>query len=164
MLRLTSTLDQGLGLSGIIANILLGELGGLLRLLLGNSADLRGLGIDDVAGLLELLVDELLVGGVDKGRKEDDGGGNQCKAPGGDDLDKIVREESTEGNLKTVSKGLKSQLRDVRDPRKNKSGILTATEAARFSTNKIRWASMTKKLMSSLTSPITASRVSLEIV
>lgn len=99
VLSLASTLDKGLGLGGIITDIFLGDLGGLLCLLLGNGAQLLRLRVDDIASLLELLVDELLVRGVNQGRKEDDGGGNQGKAPGRDNLDKIVREESTKGHL-----------------------------------------------------------------
>ena len=46
---------------------------------------------------------QLLVGLVDQGSEENSRGGNQGKAPGGDDLDEIVGQESTESNLLMVS-------------------------------------------------------------
>lgn len=92
-------LDERLGLGGVIAHVLLGHLGSLLCVLLGDGAELGRLGIDHVAGMLELRVDELLVGGVDEGREEDDGSGEHGQAPVGDDLDEVVRREGGQRGL-----------------------------------------------------------------
>ncbi len=92
-------LDQGLGLGRVIAHVLLGHLRGLLRVLLGSLADLGRLGIHQVARVLELRVDELLVGGVDERREEDDGRGDDGQRPVGYDLDEVVREEGGDGGL-----------------------------------------------------------------
>lgn len=51
---------------------------------------LLALRVDNITGLLEVVVDELLVSRVDKRCKENDRGGDQGKAPVGDDLDKVV--------------------------------------------------------------------------
>lgn len=94
-----ATLDQGLSLGGVVAHVLLGDLGSLLGVLLGDGAELGGLGVDDLAGVLELGVDELLVGGVDERGEEDDRGGDHGQAPVGDDLDEVVRDEGGESGL-----------------------------------------------------------------
>ena len=137
---LASTLDQGLGLGGIVANVFLGELGSLFGLLLGNGAQLGSLGIDNITGLLELLVDELLVGLVDQGSEENSRGGNQGKAPGGDNLDEVVGQESTKSNLLMVSYSSRVQDQSSLEliiPSVSR-GVLTPTEAARFSANRMR--------------------------
>ena len=95
----TGTMDQGLGLGGVVTQVLLGQVGGLLRVLLSGRAELSSLGVDKVAGLLELVVDELLVGGVDERSKEDDGGADHGQSPVRDDLDQVVREEGGESDL-----------------------------------------------------------------
>jgi hypothetical protein len=74
-------------------------LGGLLGVLLGNRAELGRLSANNLAGVLELGVNELLVGGVDERGEEDDRGGDDSQAPVGDDLDEVVRDESSEGGL-----------------------------------------------------------------
>lgn len=72
-------------------------------MLLGNRAELSRLGADNLAGMLELGVDELLVGGVDERGEEDDGGGDDGQAPVGNNLDEVVRDEGSEGGLWRVS-------------------------------------------------------------
>lgn len=91
--------DQLLSLGSVVSNILLGEFGGLGRVLAGDLSKLLALRVDNVAGLLEVVVDELLVSRVDKGRKENDRSGNQGKAPVRNDLDKVVRDKGTNGSL-----------------------------------------------------------------
>ena len=95
----TGTMDQALSLGGVVAQVLLGQVGGLLRVLLGGRAELSSLRVDKIAGLLELVVDELLVGGVDERGEEDDGGANHGQAPVRDDLDQVEREEGGESDL-----------------------------------------------------------------
>ena len=88
-----------MGLGSVVADILLGELSSLRCVLAGDLSELLALRVDDVAGLLQVVVDELLVRLVDEGREEDDGGSDQGKAPVGDNLDKPVGDESTNGGL-----------------------------------------------------------------
>ena len=91
--------DQGLGLGGIVTHVLLGEQSGLLGVLLGDGAQLGGLVVDHIVGLLEVVVDELLVGGVDQRNGEGESGAEQCETPVGNDLDEVVREEGTDSSL-----------------------------------------------------------------
>jgi hypothetical protein len=69
-------------------------------LLVGNLLELAGLSGDNVRDLLKVVVDELMVAGVDERREEDDGGSDQRETPVGDNLDQPVREESTEADLR----------------------------------------------------------------
>lgn len=55
-----------------------------------DGAQLLGLAVDKVLGLLELVVNELLVGSVDQRSEEDNSGGNERKTPVRDNLDKVV--------------------------------------------------------------------------
>lgn len=99
ILLTNSTLDQGLSLGGVVAHVLLGNLGGLLGVLLDQGADLLGLVIDNLTSVLDLAVDKLLVGGVNERGEEDDGGGDESKTPVRNNLDQVVRDEGAEGNL-----------------------------------------------------------------
>lgn len=90
--------NQGLGLGGILANVLLGQLGSLLGVLLSNGLELSSLGADDLASTVKLGIDNLLVGLVDEGTEEGNSSANQGKTPVGDDLDEVIGEESGEGN------------------------------------------------------------------
>ena len=94
-----ATADDLLGLGGVVTHVLLGELGSVGGVLLGDGPQLGGLGVDDVARLLQVAVDELLVGGVDERSEEDDGGGDQGEAPVRDNLDQEVGEEGTKESL-----------------------------------------------------------------
>ena len=91
--------DKLLGLGSVVTNILLRKLGSLCCVLGSNLSKLLTLGVDDVAGLFQVVVDKLLVRLIDEGRKEDDGSSDQGKAPVGDDLNKPVGDESTDGGL-----------------------------------------------------------------
>jgi hypothetical protein len=71
----------------------------VLGVLHGDRAELGRLSANNLAGVLELGVNELLVGGVDQRSEEDDRGGDDGQAPVGDDLDEVVRDESSEGGL-----------------------------------------------------------------
>lgn len=95
----TRTANHLLNLSGVVAGILLAKSGKLISLLLSNAADLSSLGIDGIRGSLDVAVDELLVGGVDEGNEESDGGANDGKAPVGNELDEIVRQEGSDTSL-----------------------------------------------------------------
>ncbi len=74
----------------------------------GKLLDLLGLGVDHIRGVLEMVVDELLVRLVDKGAEEEDGGGDQGKTPEWDDLNQVVGEERS-------NKGLYFRQLDVED-------------------------------------------------
>lgn len=132
-----ATSDQLLSLGGVISHVLLGDLGGLGSALLGGLTELGSLSTNDLAGMVKLVVNDLLVGLVDEGSEEDGGGGDQSKAPVRNDLDEVIGEESSEGG--------DSRGRD----------ILGEEDALSLDT---------KKFTSSLTSPITASSVSLGTV
>lgn len=62
-------------------------------MLAGEGLDLLGLIVDDLGGAGEVVIDELLVGLVDKGSKEEDGGGDKRQSPEWYNLDEVVREE-----------------------------------------------------------------------
>lgn len=99
----TATAQHLLGLLRIVSSILLGDRGDVRGLLLSNAANLGSLGIDDVGGILELLVDDLLVRGVNKRNKEDHGSGDKSESPVWDNADKVVREEGSHGSLQNSS-------------------------------------------------------------
>lgn len=94
----SSLANQRLGLGGTLANILLGQLGSPLAVLLSHGLELSSLGADDLASTVKLGIDKLLVGLVDEGAEEGKSGGNQGKTPVGNDLDEIIGEESGDGN------------------------------------------------------------------
>ena len=94
--------DQGLGLGGVVTHVLLGEQSSLLGVLLGDGAQLGSLVVDHIVGLLEVVVDELLVGGVDQRNGEGEGSAEQCETPVGNDLDEVVREEGTNSSLNGI--------------------------------------------------------------
>lgn len=101
--RLRSTSEEILNLGSVITSILLGNVGNVANLLLGNIANLVGLGVDHVRRGAELLVDELLVGGVDERNEEENGGSDDSKAPVRDELDKVVGDESSNTSLGFIS-------------------------------------------------------------
>lgn len=57
----------------------------------GDLAQLLSLAVDHIGGLLEVVIDELLVSSVGQRHEEDKRSSNQSKAPVRDDLDKEVR-------------------------------------------------------------------------
>lgn len=99
--RGTSTLAPKhlLHLSGVFASVLLAHGGKLISLLLGHAADLGCLSIDSLGSVLEVVVDQLLVGGVDERNEEGDSGGNDGKTPVWHQLDEMIRQESSDASL-----------------------------------------------------------------
>jgi hypothetical protein len=74
-------------LLSVVSSILLRHGSEVIGLLLSGISDLGSLGADDVGSRLELLVDELLVSGIDQRREEGNGGCNDGKDPVGQNLD-----------------------------------------------------------------------------
>lgn len=101
--RTAASTDQLLSLGGVVTHVLLSDLSVLSCGLLGSITELGGLGVDDVAGLAEVLVDELLVLLIYERGEEEDGGEDQGQSPVGDDLDEIVGDEGSDGSLGSVS-------------------------------------------------------------
>lgn len=91
--------DEGLGLGSVVTHVLLGSLGGLLGVLLGNGAELGRLGANDLTGVVELVVDDLTVGGVDERDKEENRGGDDGQTPVGNDLDEVVCDKGRDSGL-----------------------------------------------------------------
>lgn len=152
-----ATLQQLLGLGGVVSHVLLGHLSGLGGVRACNLSELLGLGTDNVLRVLNVVVNQLLVGGVDQRHGEEEGGGEKRKSPVRDDLDKPVGEESADGDLWKICQ--------LRSTKLGCEGIciaeaLTVAEAPIFSAKRIRWDSMTRKLRSSWKSPKIASKVS----
>ena len=94
-----SAAEHGLGLGSVVTHVLLGQLGGMGGMLASDLSELVGLSINDVGRLLQVLVDKLLVGGVDQGGGEEGGGCNESKAPVRDNLDEPVGEEGADADL-----------------------------------------------------------------
>lgn len=59
----------------------------MVGLLLSSISNLGSLGIDGIGSSLELLVNKLLIGGVDQGGEEGNGGSDDGKNPVGQHLD-----------------------------------------------------------------------------
>lgn len=95
--------EDALGLCRVVAHVLLGEVGHVGGVLAGGGAELSRLLVDDVRGVLELLVDDLLVHGVDGGHGEGDGGAEDGEGPVGDDLDEEVRDEGNDKGLRELA-------------------------------------------------------------
>jgi hypothetical protein len=62
-----SVADQLLCLGRVVADVLLGDIGGASSVLAGNLPNLLGLLVDDVRGIGNVVVNQLLVGLVDEG-------------------------------------------------------------------------------------------------
>jgi len=97
--RSGSAADELLSLGGVVAHVLLGDLGGMGRVLAGHVANLAGLGIDNIRRLLNMVVDELLVGRIDERDEEQRRGEDQSEAPVRDDLDEPVGDEGRKEGL-----------------------------------------------------------------
>lgn len=95
---LTAT-EQLLSLGGVVAHVLLGNLGGLGSVGTGNLSKLLGLCSHNVLGVLQVVVDQLLVGRVNQRNSEQEGGGEERKSPVWDNLHEPVGEEGAKGNL-----------------------------------------------------------------
>lgn len=91
---------QNLGhLASVVASILLSNGGEVVGLLLSGISNLGGLGVDGIGSGLELLVDELLVGGVDQGGEEGNGGCDNGENPVGHHLDEEAGNEGSDAGL-----------------------------------------------------------------
>ena len=95
----TAATDHLLSLGSIVSSELLCALGGSCGVVARELLDLLGLCVDHVGGILEVVVDELLVRLVDERGEEEDGGGDEGETPEWDDLDQIVRQESSDEGL-----------------------------------------------------------------
>lgn len=97
-------------LAGVVSSVLLSHGGELISLLLGNASDLGSLGTNCIGGVLKVLVDQLLIGCVDEGDEEGNGGGNDGESPVWDKLDEMVGNEGCNACLwLTLLAPLKSQ-------------------------------------------------------
>jgi hypothetical protein len=100
---LLGTTNVFLSEAHVLRGRLAGSLHGLVGVLGGDFAELLGLLVGDLGGVVEVGVNELLVGDVDQRSEVDDAGGNEKKAPLGSDLDEEVADDGSEGGLKIVS-------------------------------------------------------------
>lgn len=82
--------DHLLGLGAVITNVLLGNRGSTSSVLSSERLDLVCLLVGDVLGIVDVVVDKLLVVLVDQWREEYNGGSNQRQAPEWNNLDKVV--------------------------------------------------------------------------
>lgn len=96
--------DELLGLGSVVAHVLLGELGGVRSVSSSNHLELLSLGVENLGGILNVVVDELLVGSVDQREGEEHGGAKEGESPVGNNLDEPVREEGRDGNLQRASR------------------------------------------------------------
>jgi hypothetical protein len=80
-----------------------GSFHGLVGVLGGDFAELLGLLVGDLSGVVEVSVNELLVGDVDQRSEVDDAGGDKEQAPLGSDLDEEEANKSSEESLDIVS-------------------------------------------------------------
>lgn len=69
-------------------------------MLTGELAHLLGLLTSDSGSLVELLVNELLVGLVDERAEEEEGDTNEGETPNWDNLDQVVGDEGSNESLK----------------------------------------------------------------
>ena len=93
------TANDLLGLGTVITSILLGGRGNTSGMLTRKRLDLVGLFVGNVGNLGEVVIDKLLVGLVDQWGEEKDGIGEQDQTPEWNDLDEVVREESSQEGL-----------------------------------------------------------------
>lgn len=112
--RATLATQHLLDLAGVVAGVLLTQGGDLLSLLLGDTSDLGSLSLNDVASVLEMLIDQLLIGDVDQREHEGEHGANDSKTPIRDQLGKVVADEGEDG-------GLYCQLSNAFDPDQRKT-------------------------------------------
>lgn len=89
--------------------------------------DLLRLLVHNLGNVIDLFIDEALVGLVDKRSEKENAGGDERQTPQRNNLNQIVGEESTEEGLLLLTL---SAMADT--------GKLTAPEAKRFSANTIR--------------------------
>lgn len=97
--RLLALPNQILRLGRVVLEGALAQLDGLVGVLRSELTDLLRLLADDLGGVVQVGVNELLVGDVDERGEVGDGGEEESKAPGGSDLDEEVRDEGGEEGL-----------------------------------------------------------------
>ena len=85
--------DVALSLGGVVPSILLHARRGTVGVVVGHILHLACLGVDDLGGVGQVGVDELLVVDVDQRAKVGQRGSDEGQAPEGDDLDQPVGEE-----------------------------------------------------------------------
>lgn len=98
----TAATEHLLDLASVVTSVLLAHGSQLIGLLLGNASDLSSLGVNSIGGRLEVLVDQLLVGGVNQRNEEANRGGNDGEAPVGNKLDEVVGHEGGNAGLKSI--------------------------------------------------------------
>jgi len=86
---------QLLGTSRVLADSALGDFSSTASMLGCEVAELTGLLVDDVTGIVEVVVDKFLVLEVGQRGKEDDGGEDEGNSPSWSELDEEVGEESS---------------------------------------------------------------------
>lgn len=86
----TTATEHLLDLASVVTSVLLAHGSQLVSLLLGNASDLSSLGVNSIGGGLKVLVDQLLVGGVNQRNEKGNRGGNDGEAPVGNKLDKVI--------------------------------------------------------------------------
>lgn len=100
---LLGTTDVLLSQADVLRGCGAGSFHGLVGVLGGDFAELLGLLVGDLSGVVEVGVDELLVGDVDQGSEVDNAGRDEEQAPLGSDLDEEVANEGGEESLEIVS-------------------------------------------------------------
>lgn len=91
--------EKILDLVGVVTSVLLADGRNLLHLLRSDISNLSGLRVDQLRSMVNLLVDELLVRGVDQGNQESNSGSNDGKTPVRNKLDQVVRDEGSDEGL-----------------------------------------------------------------
>lgn len=98
-----STTKHLLDFAGVVTSILLTKGRHVFNLVLRNTANLLSLRVDNLRGVVDMVVNKLLVGSVDQGHEEENGGANDGQTPVGDELDEIVGDEGSSEGLQCVS-------------------------------------------------------------
>lgn len=96
---LLGTTNVFLSEAHVLRGRLASSLHGLVGVLGGDFAELLGLLVGDLGGVVEVGVNELLVGDVDQRSEVDNAGGDEKQSPLGSDLDEEVADKGSEGGL-----------------------------------------------------------------
>lgn len=99
----TSIANILLSLGRVVPNILLCGISGARSVVASELLDLLGLLVDNIGGVGDVVIDELLVGFVNERSHEQDRRGDESKTPQWDDLDQVVGEEGTKESLRLVN-------------------------------------------------------------
>ena len=119
--RAASATNQLLGLGRVVPNVLLCGLGGTGSMVACELLHLLGLLVDDVGGILEVVVDELLVSLVDERRQEENGGRDERHAPEWHNLDQVVGEESCNAGLELSAKCAEKEAGSLQQKKQGRS-------------------------------------------